>query len=115
VRFRVENEESLAVIERVVRNYREARRSGEGAQCFCPASGITWHMQTPEGQALLGTPNGSGVAGLLAQHNAELGHKTVESVTLFWDKGSIVNGKREDQDRPSMVFRLRVVVDEEGT
>jgi hypothetical protein len=56
-----------------------------------------------------------GVVWLLAQHKEELGHKMVENVTLFWDKGSIVNGKREDQDRPSMVFRLRDVVGEVGS
>ncbi|KAK3645883.1 Mitochondrial import inner membrane translocase subunit tim8 [Elasticomyces elasticus] len=38
-------------------------------------------------RALLGSPNGVGVAHFLSQHRAELGFKTVEKVQLFNDEG----------------------------
>jgi hypothetical protein len=42
-------------------------------------------MDTEEGKALLGTPNGSGIGFLLAQHKEVLGmHKSVKQVTLFY-------------------------------
>ncbi|KAH8724374.1 hypothetical protein GQ44DRAFT_728022 [Phaeosphaeriaceae sp. PMI808] len=46
--------------------------------------GIEFSMETAEGQALLGTPNGSGVGFLLIQHKRDLGHKVVEKVRVFF-------------------------------
>jgi hypothetical protein len=50
--------------------------------------GRTYRAGSPEFSALLGSPNGSGVAYLLIQHKRQLGHKTVDRVTIFrkkWD------------------------------
>ena len=45
--------------------------------------GKTFKMTTDEGKALLGTPHGSGIAWLLAQHKKQLGLKTVDEVTVY--------------------------------
>jgi hypothetical protein len=45
--------------------------------------GVTISMRSEIGRAVLGTPNGVGVAYLLATHKAQLGQKTVESVHLW--------------------------------
>jgi hypothetical protein len=45
--------------------------------------GKTYNAGSVEFNALLGSPNGSGVAYLLAQHKKQLGHKTVDKVTVF--------------------------------
>ncbi|KAF2871204.1 hypothetical protein BDV95DRAFT_573486 [Massariosphaeria phaeospora] len=45
--------------------------------------GVSFDANTEEGMALLASPNGSGVAYLLSQHRAELGHKVVERITVF--------------------------------
>lgn len=48
-----------------------------------PWPGTTYETATEEGLALLGTPNGIGVAYLLIQHKANLGHKTIDKITVF--------------------------------
>lgn len=48
-----------------------------------PWPGICYDATSLEGQALLGSPNGSGVAYMLIQHKQELGHKTIEKITVF--------------------------------
>jgi hypothetical protein len=72
---------TLAVIEAIL----DARRLLRETYPVWP--GITIDMDSEEGKALLGTPNGSGVAWLLVQHKAEcqLGHKTVIKVSLFYN------------------------------
>ncbi|KAF2448498.1 hypothetical protein P171DRAFT_518017 [Karstenula rhodostoma CBS 690.94] len=64
--------------------------------------GIELSMDTDEGKAILSTPNGWGVAYLLAQHKAQLGLKTVDKVTIFYtyELSSI-------SKLPSLVFWLR--------
>jgi len=58
--------------------------------------------------ALLGTPNGVGVAWLLIQHKPQLGHKTVEKVTVDCHDNS---GMTDDGTiDPSLVFHIRDVV-----
>jgi hypothetical protein len=47
--------------------------------------GDTFDMTTEEGRAILGTPNGIGVAYLLSQHQKQLGRKTITSVQVFDD------------------------------
>ena len=58
--------------------------------------------------ALLGTPNGVGVAWLLIQHKRQLGLKTVEKVTVHCDDKSTM-GDDGTVDR-SLVFHIRDVV-----
>ncbi|KAI4682345.1 uncharacterized protein J4E88_005235 [Alternaria novae-zelandiae] len=45
--------------------------------------GITFGMDSEEGKAILGTPNGCGVAWMLIQHKKAFGEKNIEKVTLF--------------------------------
>lgn len=58
--------------------------------------------------ALLGTPNGAGVAWLLVQHKRQLGHRTVDEVTLDCHDKSIM--ARDNTIVPSLVFHIRDVV-----
>ncbi|EUC44805.1 hypothetical protein COCMIDRAFT_5938 [Bipolaris oryzae ATCC 44560] len=62
---------------------------------------VVWRVQEDEESvaAILGTPNGSGVARLLMHHKRELGHKVVEEVRLVGWKG-------EGVGEPSLVFRI---------
>ncbi|KAF7868626.1 hypothetical protein EAF04_005157 [Stromatinia cepivora] len=75
-RFHIINEVTMGIIERV--------RTIESRS---PKTDIpephTFPMSTPEGQALLGSPNGKGVGFFLSQHKGSLGIKTIESVTVF--------------------------------
>jgi len=45
--------------------------------------GRTYDATSLEGQALLGTPNESGVAFMLYQHKHDLEHKAIKKVTAF--------------------------------
>jgi hypothetical protein len=49
--------------------------------------GISYDAAYEEGQALLGTPNGSSVVFLLIQHKEGLGHKIVDHITVFSSAG----------------------------
>ncbi|KAF2787673.1 hypothetical protein K505DRAFT_342750 [Melanomma pulvis-pyrius CBS 109.77] len=64
-----------------------------------PWPGTTYSIDSKEGQALLGTPNGRGVAFLLIQHKRQLGHKVVDGVTVFI----------EGLTTPSLLFYIRDV------
>jgi hypothetical protein len=48
-----------------------------------PWPGVSYDADSEEGQALLGTPNGSSVAYMLIQHKHQLGHKIVDRITVF--------------------------------
>lgn len=48
---------------------------------------MTFNATSLEGQALIGTPNGIGVAYLFIQHKRKLGHKMISAVTIFHPKG----------------------------
>jgi hypothetical protein len=63
--------------------------------------GVTFSMDTKEGVAILGTPNGWGVAYLLVQHKKQLGNKVVDKVTVFQDEGPKVPRP------PSVLFYIK--------
>lgn len=108
IRMRIGNDETLAMIERVLADYREEHRTPE--YWVSDAQGLTWESETEAAKALLGTPNGNGVAWLLIQHKQQLGWKAVDSVTLFWGEVD-----REDMlDHLSLLFRLKDVDGKEG-
>ena len=46
--------------------------------------GTTYEAGTEAFNALLGTPNGFGIPYMLAQHQKQLGHKTVDKITIFY-------------------------------
>ena len=61
--------------------------------------GISFEVESEEGRAILGTPNGSGVAWMLGQHKGQFAGKRVERVTVFYAK------KKGDLYRwPSLLF-----------
>lgn len=64
--------------------------------------GLTFSIDSEEGLAILGTPNGSGTAYLLAQHREQLGYKTIDRVTVFH-----AGGKTDIYRWPSLLFWLR--------
>ena len=74
--------------------------------------GISWSLyEDEEVAALLGTPNGIGVAWLLIQHKAQLGHKIVKKVTLVYkDWLYLKEGKV-----PTLIFEFGNVVAAEKT
>jgi hypothetical protein len=45
--------------------------------------GVIFDIESEEGRAILGTPNGSGVAWMLIQHSKALGERAIEKVTIF--------------------------------
>jgi hypothetical protein len=69
------------------------RRTG---QSLSEWPGVEFSMTSDEGKAILGTPNGGGVAWFLVDHKKELGVKTVESVTVFKTPGKDAKGNYED-------------------
>jgi hypothetical protein len=79
------NADTLAIIDCVEANHRE--KNPNWSRADYPSIGC--HIDEDDAKALLGTPNGSGVAWLLAQHRQELGWKTVEYVTVSWDQGAV--------------------------
>lgn len=45
--------------------------------------GVQLKMDDPRALAVLGTPNGNGIAWFLGQHKGELGHKIIDAVNVF--------------------------------
>lgn len=76
LQYNVLNEPTLAVVDEIV---------SLDLQLEWP--GVTFDTRSLEGQALIGTPNGVGVAYLLIQHKRKLGHKMISAVTIFHPKG----------------------------
>ena len=74
IRYHVVNTDTIQIIDRA---------AGDESHIEWP--GVTMPMSDEKGQAVLGTPNGAGIAYLLATHKAQLGQKTVESV-LVWSQ-----------------------------
>jgi hypothetical protein len=73
--FRIEitNADTIKVIQRIL------------GGAFRPWPGVSVPMTNEAGLAMLGTPNGRGVAWLLATHKEQFGKKTIESVTVWSD------------------------------
>lgn len=71
-RIQIENEDTISIMTQAL----------EGAP-LSPWPGTKVGMSDDRGKALLSTPNGNGVAWLLAQHKAQLGVKIVTDVTMF--------------------------------
>jgi hypothetical protein len=96
VRSHIVNTKTRAVAEHIV-----ASKTGKERW---PAWGdASWDMGSDEAVALLGTPNGAGVAWLLAQHRKQLGHKTIGRIRLIYNEKDPFESDREI---PSPVFEL---------
>ena len=74
-RVQIQNAETSLVLNNII--------SKHGTFTFEFWPGITFGMDTEEGKAILGTPNGCGVAWMLIQHKKAFGEKNIEKVTLF--------------------------------
>ena len=59
-------------------------------------------------QALLGTPNGSGVAWLLTQRKRGLGHRIVDKVTLFFTEHRY-SSSDDIHENPNLLFHIKNV------
>jgi hypothetical protein len=79
-RYQIANKEATKIIKAIA-----------GSLLTLQWPGVTFPMTNEDGspnengRAILGTPNGLGVAYLLSTHKAQLGHKTIESVHV-WSK-----------------------------
>jgi len=75
LRENTQNKDTFAVIRHII--------SGLPTMGNLLWPGVEFDAKSDNGMALLGTPNGAGVAWMLAQHRAQLGHKVVDKVVLF--------------------------------
>ena len=75
-RMTIQNIETCCVLDKVLRLSTQTR--------YDVWPGLTFDIESEEGQAILGTPNGSGTAWLLIQHKKQLGDKRIERVTVFY-------------------------------
>lgn len=75
----ISNDDTLAIFERVLANV------SLGIRDLSTWPGISFSLPKDKEiiAALLGTPNGGGIARMLAGHRQHLGRKTIEKVTLF--------------------------------
>jgi hypothetical protein len=75
IRYEIINEDTCRIIEEA---------AGED-QIPTPWPGLTESMSEEKGRAILGTPNGLGIAYMLATHKSHFGEKTIESVRVWWE------------------------------
>jgi hypothetical protein len=81
LRHEIQNKGTLAIMRRIEDEYRRVNGMEDGWKPVWP--GITLEADSAESKALLGTPNGHGVAWLLIQHKRQLGHMAVGKITVF--------------------------------
>lgn len=85
----VSNEDTLATIKLALEN----RSQPEEPEVPMPKWADHWvvpmHQDSEVAMALLGSPNLACIAWLLIDYKAELGSKTVESITIWNDDGSV--------------------------
>ncbi|KAH3960575.1 hypothetical protein HBH70_159730 [Parastagonospora nodorum] len=104
LRAGIENQDTIAVISSVLGYSAAVYSIDDGPQVRMAWPGRTIPMDNLDAVALIGTPNGSGVAWLLAQHKAELGHLVVKQVSIFFtvDDGGL--------EKPNLLFWIEEVV-----
>jgi hypothetical protein len=109
LRNAIEDRDTLDVIDKIMDEYRcvnkKDKKDEKGERWEPEWPGIEFETDSKQLQALLGTPNGHGVAWLLIQHKNKklLGHETVCKLTLFFTD----NAERSIQ--PSLLFHLKDV------
>ncbi|KAF2013589.1 hypothetical protein BU24DRAFT_464355 [Aaosphaeria arxii CBS 175.79] len=77
-RYSIKNKNACSIISRALESANQVLQKWPG---------VTFDMSTREGRAILGSPNGAGVAFLLSQHKEQLGNKTITKVVVFQDEG----------------------------
>lgn len=65
----------------------------------------TFSLEQDEGIALLGTPIGTGVGYILAQHKDQLGHRTVGQVYV-WDQSASSRPRPDSSIHPCLLFEI---------
>lgn len=71
--------------------------------------GKSYDMSTDDGKAILGTPNGAGVARFLMDHKLELGVKAPSKVTLFKTTGHTNADTNQPEDWIHFLFEISPV------
>jgi hypothetical protein len=113
LRANIHNDDTLAIMSHLIGEDSGTKLligsplSDESRQARPHWPGMVFDMESEAAQALLGTPNGSGVGWLLAQRKRELGHKVVGKVTLFFSEFDHEDGDVEDQ--PNLLFHIEDV------
>jgi hypothetical protein len=93
-RVQIQNVETYTLLQKVIEKH--------GHDTYLEWPGVSFEAESEEGRAILGTPNGSGVAWMLVQHKKQFGGKSVERVNLFYAP------KKSDLYRwPSLLFWIR--------
>lgn len=110
VRYQVLNANTRAICSIILASLRKKRQEtaepGISNDSWLPRwPGIAFPIESEEAIALCGTPNGSGVLHLLAQHKAKLGHKTIQEVCLYYEDEDD-KGLREV---PTLIFHVQDV------
>jgi len=110
VRYQVLNANTRAICSIILASLRKQRQEtakpGISYDSWLPRwPGIAFPIESEEAIALCGTPNGSGVLHLLAQHKAKLGHKTIQEVCLYYEDEDD-KGLREV---PTLIFHVQDV------
>lgn len=75
-RLSIHNVRTYSILDKIM------RRNGRSTYDAWP--GMTFDIESEEGKAILGTPNGAGTAWLLIQHRRQLGPRKIEKVTAFY-------------------------------
>jgi hypothetical protein len=101
LRYCITNDTTREVIWRIFRQ--ERKKTREFTHIW---PGVVVDANTEEGQALIGTPNGKGVAWLLAQHKRALGRKVIDNITLFCPRG---------EQYPAMLLHVKDLQDSNQT
>ena len=99
LRENAQNKDTFAVIRHVI--------SGLPTMGNLLWPGVEFDAEPDKGMALLGTPSGAGVAWVLAQHRAQLGHKVVDKVVLF--RHPVVDDCGHHDMTDNLLFCLRDV------
>lgn len=91
IRHQIINLDTLAVLREVL------QRRGEELKAW---PGVKISMPDRDALAILGTPNGRGVAWILIQHKLQLGPKNIKDVTIFrcWEEEFCLCFSIVDQD-----------------
>ncbi|KAJ8117173.1 hypothetical protein OPT61_g1559 [Boeremia exigua] len=96
------NAESQGIISRAIRGVLP------DAQSFPAWGGYDFDTDTPEGRALLGTPNAQAFSYLLLQHKSTLGNLYISSIRVFRDNGDNPIG-------PNLLLVVEPVLDDDDT
>jgi hypothetical protein len=75
-RLSIHNVKTYSVLNKIMRK--------NGRSTYDAWPGVTFDIESEEGKAILGTPNGAGTAWLLIQHRRQLRPRKIEKVTVFY-------------------------------